>query len=312
MTASAPSQANALADVQALHRRLNGVCEGLWPALDARWQRHGPGHLSLDVVAQIDSTNTALMQRARSGDTAPALMVALTQTAGRGRMGKSWHSTPGDSLTFSLGLPLAPRQWSGLSLAVGVGVVRGLQTLLPPAVAPKAPALRLKWPNDVWLGAAKLAGILVETAHAGGQRYAVVGVGINVRAPALPPATFAPAAPAAPTSAMPMALPPMPPAHLQALCPDVDAGDVLQAVAPSLLEALLTFESTGFTAFQTDFGALDVLCGQAVVLSDGTQGEAVGVNAQGELLVRTAQGVQPVHSADVSVRPTAVLPGGAC
>ena len=302
MTPNAPSPDAAAA---ALHHRFNGVCEGLWPALNDRWQRHGPGSLSLDVVASIDSTNTALMQRARSGDTAPALMVALAQTAGRGRMGKAWHSTPGDSLTFSLGLPLAPQQWSGLSLAVGVAVAQGLNTLL--GADRTGPAVRLKWPNDLWLGQAKLAGILVETAHAGGQRYAVVGVGINIRAPQWTAAVSA-STPVPPLAGAPVVLPPMPPAHLQALRPELDAADALRAVAGPLLDALLTFEPQGFAPFRQAFAELDALHGQPVVLSDGVHGVAAGVNAVGELLVRTDQGLQTVTSAEVSVRPASVLP----
>jgi len=69
-----------------------------------------------------------------------------------------------------LGLPLAPPDWSGLSLAVGLAVARAC-----------IPALRLKWPNDLWLQGRKLGGILIETASVGDVRYAVVGVGINCR-----------------------------------------------------------------------------------------------------------------------------------
>jgi BirA family biotin operon repressor/biotin-[acetyl-CoA-carboxylase] ligase len=297
MTLSTPTALPDAAAASALHHRLNGVCEGLWPALNDRWQRHGSGSLSLDVVASVDSTNTALMQRARGGDTAPALMVALAQTAGRGRMGKAWHSRPGDSLTFSLGLPLTPPQWSGLSLAVGVAVAQGLNTLLPRTA--DTPAVRLKWPNDLWLGQAKLAGILVETAHVGGRRHAVVGVGINVCAPPWTP-------PADPTHVP--TLPPMPPAHLQSLCPGLDAAAVLQAVALPLLDSLLTFETHGFEPFRQAFAALDALHGLPVVLSDGREGVAAGVTPEGELQVNTPQGMHTVTSAEVSVRPASVVP----
>ena len=104
-------------------------------------------NLSIEVVSQIASTNTALLERARvatrlssEGDLAqvrrstesqafgrrtadhqPCLLVAEHQTEGRGRQGRVWHSEAGVSLTFSLGVPLAPVDWSGFSLAVGVG-----------------------------------------------------------------------------------------------------------------------------------------------------------------------------------------------
>ena len=105
------------------------------------------------------------------------LLVAEAQTAGRGRLGRSWASQPGVSLTFSLGLPLAPADWSGLSLVVGVSVAQSLH-----------PQLQLKWPNDVWLQDRKLGGILIETATtkattpgpAGPGRQVVIGVGLNL------------------------------------------------------------------------------------------------------------------------------------
>ena len=64
--------------------------------------------LSVEVLPEVDSTNSELMRRARSGRLQPVLLVALQQTAGRGRLGRSWQSETGASLTFSLGLPLAP------------------------------------------------------------------------------------------------------------------------------------------------------------------------------------------------------------
>ncbi|MGZ7242464.1 biotin--[acetyl-CoA-carboxylase] ligase, partial [Streptococcus pyogenes] len=75
---------------------------------------------------EVDSTNSELMRRARAGHVDPVLLVAEQQSAGRGRMGRSWASRAGDSLTFSLGLPLQPADWSGLSLAVGVAVAESL------------------------------------------------------------------------------------------------------------------------------------------------------------------------------------------
>src|SRR5450830_805677 len=99
-----------------------------------------PG-FAVEVLAQIDSTNSELMRRARAGRLEPVLLVAEQQTAGRGRLGRQWFSEEGAtsvgaqaSLTFSIGLPLAPADWSGLSLAVGVSVVQSLH-----------PDLRLKW-----------------------------------------------------------------------------------------------------------------------------------------------------------------------
>jgi BirA family biotin operon repressor/biotin-[acetyl-CoA-carboxylase] ligase len=170
-----------------------------WPA-ETIWQAVAPklDGFTVEVLPQIDSTNTELMRRFRGTAGAaprpePTLLVAEQQTAGRGRLGRQWHSQRGDSLTFSLGLALQPVDWSGLSLVVGISLAESLDP------APRDGQLvGLKWPNDLWLGKPgaerKLAGILVETANLGKLRYAVIGVGINIRPVALPVHSAAPAA----------------------------------------------------------------------------------------------------------------------
>ena len=111
-----------------------------WPA-EALWQTLSaalPG-CTVEVLPQLDSTNSELMRRARAGLTQPALLVAEEQRAGRGRMGRGWRSSGAASLTFSLGLPLAPADWQGLSLAAGLAVAESLHE-----------GIALKWPNDLW------------------------------------------------------------------------------------------------------------------------------------------------------------------
>jgi hypothetical protein len=148
----------------------------IWPA-EAIWEAVAPilPGFTVEVLPQVDSTNSELMRRSRLGQTDPVLLVAERQSAGRGRLGRQWQSQAGESLTFSLGLLLAPADWAGLSLAVGVCLAEALH-----------PQVRLKWPNDLWLDDRKLGGILIETASsAAGEpgpavRYAVVGVGLNL------------------------------------------------------------------------------------------------------------------------------------
>lgn len=255
-----------------------------WPA-EAIWEAVVPDlpGFTVEVLPQIDSTNTELMRRARAGQLEPILLVAEQQTAGRGRLGREWLSgdkrdEKGDqrvapSLTFSLGLPLAPQDWSGLSLAVGVSIVQSLH-----------PDLRLKWPNDVWLHDCKLAGILIETASFGNVRYAVVGVGINIRE----------------REATGLSTPP---AWLGQVLPGVDAPQALLRVMAPLVQAIKAFEVDGFLPFQARFNARDALNGLAVTLSDGLSGEALGVDGVGALLVQTGQGLKKVTSSEVSVRP---------
>ena len=235
---------------------------------------------TVEVLPQIDSTNSELMRRAKAGQLEPVLLVTEQQTAGRGRLGRQWHSHQpgsGQSLTFSLGLPLAPQSWSGLSLAVGVSVAQSLHG-----------DLRLKWPNDIWLQDRKLGGILIETGSFGDVRYVVIGVGINLARRDAGGLSTAPA-------------------WLAELLPATDAGQALQQIVAGLVRAVQTFETQGFAPFQARFNTLDTLAGRAVVCSDGTnvvaQGFARGVDFSGALQVQTDVGMRRITSAEVSVRP---------
>jgi len=242
-----------------------------------------PG-FAVEVMAEVDSTNTELMRRARAGRCDPVLLVTERQSAGRGRLGRPWLSADvqpaGGALTFSLGLPLAPRDWSGLSLAVGVALADSLDGA--------GERMRLKWPNDLWLDGRKLGGILIETAWPqqaeGAVRYLVIGVGLNL----------------APRSGDGLATPP---AWLREIDDGATAPAVLRQLAPPLVAAVLRFAESGFAPFAARFAARDALAGQEVAASDGTVGIAQGVADDGALLLRAAEGVVRVTSNEVSVRP---------
>lgn len=271
-SSSSNTQSPARADSGAVTPGVNFPAEAIWEAVFPQLP-----DFTVEVLAQVDSTNTELMRRARAGETAPVLLVAQAQSAGRGRLGRGWEGRVGDCLTFSLGLPLAPTDWSGLSLAVGVSLADSLH-----------PRVQLKWPNDLWLDGRKLGGILIETAGFGqagsASRYAVIGVGINIAAP-----------PAQSLST--------PPAWLGELLDGVDAGQALLRVAQPLVQSLKAFETFGFAPFQARFNARDALRDRAVTLSDGMSGSAHGVSESGALLVHTADGMKAVTSSEVSVRP---------
>lgn len=257
-----------------------------WPA-EAIWEAIAPTlpGFTVEVLPSIDSTNSELMRRARAGQTEPVLLVAEEQTAGRGRLGRQWHSgtgaDSGATLTFSLGLPMQPADWSGLSLAVGLSLAHSLH-----------PDLRLKWPNDLWLEDRKLGGILIETANiaptlatsCAALRYVVIGVGLNI----------------GPRQAAGLSTPP---AWLRELEPALDAPAVLLRVAAPLAQAVLAFEQQGFAPCRPAFLRRDVLAGRELVLSDGSSGRADGVDERGALLVHTAAGLRRIDSAEVSVRP---------
>lgn len=300
---------------------LHWGAEALWEQL----QPLLPG-VSVEVVARIDSTNTRLIERARqlagardapisrpgrpdfadslgadaarygrrAGDTEPCLLVAEHQTRGRGRLGRDWQASAGASLTFSLSLALAPQDWSGLSLAVGVALADALE---PAADAPSR--IGLKWPNDLWHvdgpgRGRKLGGVLIETvAVSPTRRMCVVGVGLNV----LPQ----------PTRDL---------AHGFACLSELDdrwtAPAALAAVAAPLVTALLRFEREGFAPFVDAYARRDLLRGQRVSTSapDAPEGTAEGVDAQGALLVRGA-GLQRIVSGEVTVRLQPGAPGAA-
>jgi BirA family biotin operon repressor/biotin-[acetyl-CoA-carboxylase] ligase len=248
-----------------------------WPAENI-WEQVAPllPGFTVEILPEVDSTNTELMRRARAGRPEPILLVTERQTAGRGRLGRDWQSdsdTGLSTLTFSLGLPLNPADWSGLSLAVGLALVQSLH-----------PSLKLKWPNDVWLDERKLAGILIETTSVGDLRYAVIGIGINL----LPRAADGLRTP---------------PAALSELMPEADAPSTLGAIVLPLVRAVLAFEASGFAALRGAFHGRDLLYGREVVCTDGTAGTARGVDEGGALLVHTASGIKKISSAEVSVRP---------
>ncbi len=260
-----------------------------WPAEDI-WEQVEPKlpGFSVEVVPEIDSTNSELMRRARASAFDNILLVTERQTAGRGRLGRSWASDgPAESvpaLTFSIGLSMAPADWSGLSLAVGLSIVKSLD---PGHLT----AMGIKWPNDIWLGDRKLAGILIETTNMPGDpsrdakvRYVVVGVGINVAPVWAPEASTAPAC-----------------------FQEVEAGatppDVLARIVPGLIDTLQAFERDGFAPLREEFNQRDLLKNREITISDGTAGTAMGVGDDGALLVHTQRGMQSITSSEVSVRP---------
>lgn len=264
-----------------------------WPA-EALWEQLLPllPGLSVEVAAICPSTNATLLERARAGDAAPALLVAERQTQGRGRQGRPWQSAEGASLTFSLALPYAPVQWHGLSLAVGVALAEALDT--------PGGRIGLKWPNDLWLrdaaapaGGRKLGGVLIETVGAGEQRVAVVGCGINVRP--LPDA----AAAAGLASGY---------AGLHEIDPEASPQAALSRVARPLAQALRDFETLGFAAFARRFDARDLLRGREVTTTapGSPSGTVDGVDDDGALRLRGPAPNAPVQrltAGEVSVRP---------
>ena len=260
-------------------------------ALRAALAPHAAARLTqLEVFTELGSTNRYLLERSAPPSGELHACLAEYQTAGRGRRGRRWSTPLGAGLCLSVAWQFAgtPPDLPALTLAVGVVVRRALARVAGVAVG-------LKWPNDLVLDERKLGGILLElNAEAHGGCHVVAGIGLNVH---------------------------LPPELLPSLCDwprgAVDlasaAGGTLPsraALAAGLLEELAElfagYATAGFAPYRADWRAADYLRGRRVTLDDpagGVSGTAVGIEADGALLIETGAGARRrVISGDVSVR----------
>ena len=238
--------------------------------------------VAVEVVHETGSTNADLLARAASL-TEPLLLVAEHQTAGRGRAGRSWLSSPEGSLTFSLAWRFegGPQALIGLPLAIGVALAETLAGL--------GVQVQLKWPNDVLKDGDKLAGILVETQSApGGGIWAVTGIGLNLLMPDEMEARLGRSAAGVPWLAR------------------MERDALMAALLDGLAAALREFAARGFAAFSARWNLRHAWQGETVVLLDAgkvvQEGLAAGVDDSGRLLLDTADGRVPVLAGDVSLR----------
>jgi BirA family biotin operon repressor/biotin-[acetyl-CoA-carboxylase] ligase len=147
--------------------------EDLRPPLDPHRLPH-----TVEIVEEAGSTNALVAERARQGADAGLVIVAEHQTAGRGRLDRSWEVPPRAALTFSVLVrpTVEPAAWPWLPLLTGYAVHA--------ALADRADGIGLKWPNDLLVdspkGPLKLGGILVERVETPTGPAAVLGIGINV------------------------------------------------------------------------------------------------------------------------------------
>jgi BirA family biotin operon repressor/biotin-[acetyl-CoA-carboxylase] ligase len=247
--------------------------------------RIGGAGLNIQILEECGSTNAELLRAARAGAAQGRVVAAELQTQGRGRLGRSWQAGVCSGLCFSLlwRFDQPASGLSGLSLAVGVAVVRALRQHAVQAV--------LKWPNDVQWRERKLGGILIE-AHADSDRScaAVIGIGINVR-----------------LSACERSRIDQPVADLaEAGCGSIARGDLLAAILLQLAEVLPAFARTGFAGIHSEWDRYHGHAGREVELrlpsGARLEGRAVGVDATGRLLLADGQNVRAVSAADVSLR----------
>lgn len=137
--------------------------------LEAALARHGLASMSVRIFRETASTQDA----AKAFTPGPALVVADRQTAGRGRLGRSWQAAPGAAVLMSIVWPIDMQRASHdrISMLAGLAVAQAVEAIVPSA------AVRIKWPNDVVIDGRKLAGILIESV----KDACVIGIGLNVR-----------------------------------------------------------------------------------------------------------------------------------
>ncbi len=229
----------------------------------------------ITCVASTGSTNADVAQWGRQGRPGGAVLVAQQQTAGRGRFDRRWETPAAGAVAMSVLIepdrPLA--QWGWLPLLAGMAVVDAL---------PGVPA-ELKWPNDVLLHGGKICGILSEAVpRPNGTMSAVIGIGINI----------AVSTKDLPTEAATSL-------SLHGITVDEDAliGDILTQLARRLEQ----WESGD--DIRSAYQKMCATIGREIWLQQsetvGAQGTAVGVDADGHLLVTTSQGQQAFASGDV-------------
>ncbi len=242
----------------------------------------------VELALTLDSTNKLAAAEAQLGNCHGRLYVAEQQTAGRGRRGRVWVSPFARNLYFSLTWSFSggAAALEGLSLVVGLALRNGLAEM---GIA----GVQLKWPNDLLYQGRKLAGVLLEmSGDASGQCQVVIGAGINVAMPEVAASDLD-----------------QPWTDLQRIKAEpLDRNRVLAAVLNALLPALQRFEKQGFSAFRDEWQQHNAHQGQQVRLateSFSQQGECLGVDAKGALLLATDAGIKAYHGGELSLRPLA-------
>ena len=217
----------------------------------------------IELFDTVGSTMDVSHRAADFGAPGGTLVLADAQTGGRGRGGKSWASAPGAGIWLTL--IERPTDISGLdvlSLRVGLRAAEALDRFAPEPI-------RLKWPNDLYVDAGKLGGILVEARwREKSVEWISIGVGVNVR----PPANVAGAG---------------------SLEPGVQRVDVLAELVPALRAAAAAVGPLDGSELE-DFDARDLARGRICV--EPARGRVAGISRTGELLIELADSVGSFRS----------------
>lgn len=240
----------------------------------------------LEILPNIDSTNSYLFKKAGDFMGQRYAVLAEQQTAGKGRRGRHWVSPFGKNIYLSLLVTMQGgiASLEGLSLMVAIAVERALQQAQVTGVG-------LKWPNDLYLQGKKLAGILLEvTGEYSSHCQVVIGVGINMTLTEQDAADIN-----------------QPWAQLSKAFPDLSRNQLAGLVLNQLLWAVDEFQQNGFSSYQQYWSEKDIYHGREVRVISASQekvGIVKGVNRKGELMLKTAQGIETLNAGEVSVRPS--------
>jgi BirA family biotin operon repressor/biotin-[acetyl-CoA-carboxylase] ligase len=235
---------------------------------------------------ELESTQQTAAELAARGALNGEVVIAEQQTAGRGRMGRRWHSPPGVNFygTFILRPEMPVAEAALLSLVAGVAVAETMEMVAPRIVA-------LKWPNDVWLGGRKAGGMIAEAVTDSRHRLVCVllGIGLNLNlAPEDIPAELRNRA----TSVM---------AATGRPCDRVElAGELFSRLESRYMETL----SGGFAAVRPVWERYSALTGRQVTVVDGPSriaGTVRGIGPDGALLIEAEGRVVRVLAGDVSI-----------
>lgn len=239
----------------------------------------------ITIVEQIESTNDYLMGLTKSEACSGQVCITEVQTKGRGRRGRTWVSAFGSSVCLSIGwvFEAGVLAIEGLSLAVGVAVVRALDKA-------GIVGVQLKWPNDILYQGKKLGGVLIElSGDAAGPCEVVVGVGLNVR------------------------IPDAEGARIDQQWIDVSSitesacsrNYLTSLLLNELMLVISDYDNTGFTFYQSSWQHLDAFQGEEVMLTLGDKvitGVASGVNDKGALCVNVEGVCRYFNGGEVSLR----------
>lgn len=244
---------------------------------------------SIEIFDQIPSTNTYLVEHALENIPSGAVCFAEQQTAGKGRRGRHWVSPFGSNIYMSIlwRFQASPLAISGLSLAIGVAVIRALKCHY-------GDVFRLKWPNDLYYENKKLGGILVEVSgESDGPCAAVIGLGLNI---------YLPETEAAEITQLWTDLTQI--TGQQQLNRNVLAGTLLE----QLLLVISEFEAAGIAAYLDEWRRYDCLKDKPATLFIGQhsyEGIVKGIDDKGMLLlIRPDGNTQAFASGEVSFSGT--------